>query len=88
MAFQKKILTYKVSVEDSGIRLDQFLTLKNSNLSRSRIKTLIKEGFIAKINNNKRTVINEPSKKVKLEENFEITIPEAVDPKPIGQNIP
>ncbi|MEC7831254.1 MAG: RluA family pseudouridine synthase [Pseudomonadota bacterium] len=88
MASQKKILTYKVSVEDSGLRLDQFLTLKNSNLSRSRIKALIKESFIVKINNKKRTVINEPSKKVKLYENFEITIPEAVDPKPIGQNIP
>ena len=88
MTSQKKILTYKVSVEDSGLRLDQFLTLNNSNLSRSRIKKLIKEGFITIINNNKRTVINEPSKKVKLEENFEITIPEAVDPKPIGQNIP
>ena len=88
MASQNKTLSYIVPIEDSGLRLDQFLSLKNSDLSRTRIKSLIDNGYVKKIINDSKTKSSEPSKKVKLEEKYELTIPSAVDPKPIGQKIP
>ena len=43
MPSDKSILTYKVSDDELGLRLDQFLSKNIKNLSRSRIKTLITE---------------------------------------------
>lgn len=88
MASQNKTLSYIVTIEDSSLRLDQFLSLKNSDLSRTRIKSLIDNGYVKKIINDSKIKLSEPSKKVKLEEKYELTIPSAVDPKPIGQKIP
>ena len=42
MSSKKETITYKVSIEELGLRLDQFLSNNISNLSRSRIKHLIK----------------------------------------------
>ncbi|MED5437417.1 MAG: RluA family pseudouridine synthase, partial [Pseudomonadota bacterium] len=88
MASQNKTLSYIVKIEDSGLRLDQFLSLKNSDLSRTRIKSLIDNGYVKRIINDSKTNLSEPSKKVKLDEKYELTIPNSVDPKPIGQKIP
>ena len=38
MSPKKETITYKVSIEELGLRLDQFLSNNISNLSRSRIK--------------------------------------------------
>jgi len=42
----ERILTFEVSEEDSGLRLDQYLVKMVPSLSRSRIKTLIEEGLV------------------------------------------
>ena len=64
----KKIV---VSEEQSGWRLDAFLSLHVS--SRSQAEKLIKQSFVQKISGE---VILKPSYKVVTEENFLLTIPE------------
>ncbi len=88
MSSKEEIITYYVSIEESGLRLDQFLSNKSSNLSRSRIKSLINENHIAKLSNNKKVIENNVSKKVRAGEGYSIKIPKPIDPKPKAQNIP
>ena len=88
MSPKKETITYKVSIEELGLRLDQFLSNNISNLSRSRIKHLINEGNVFKVYDNKHITIEDPSKKVTPEECYYINIPEPIDPKPIAQEIP
>ena len=54
MSSKKETITYKVSIAELGLRLDQFLSNNISNLSRSRIKHLINEGNVFKIYDNKQ----------------------------------
>ena len=88
MPSDKNILTYKVSDDELGLRLDQFLSKNIENLSRSRIKTLINESNVIKINEKEQVVIKDPSKKVKTGESYLVNIPKPVDPKPKPQEIP
>ena len=88
MPSDKSILTYKVSDDELGLRLDQFLSKNIKNLSRSRIKTLINERNVIKINEKEQVVIKDPSKKVKTGESYLVNIPKPVDPKPKPQEIP
>tara|TARA_B100001540_G_scaffold270164_1_gene253186 strand:- start:1132 stop:2160 length:1029 start_codon:yes stop_codon:yes gene_type:complete len=88
MSSKKETITYKVSIEELGLRLDQFLSNNISNLSRSRIKHLINEGNVFKVYDNKHIPVEDPSKKVTSEEIYYINIPEPIDPKPIAQEIP
>ena len=88
MSSKKEIVTYKVSVKELGLRLDQFLSKNINNLSRSRIKTLINDNNVIKINEKEKIVIEDPSKKVKTGESYLINIPKPVDPKPKPQKIP
>ena len=88
MPSDKSILTYKVSDDELGLRLDQFLSKNIKNLSRSRIKTLINESNVIKINEKEQVVIKDPSKKVKTGESYLVNIPKPVDPKPKPQEIP
>jgi 23S rRNA pseudouridine1911/1915/1917 synthase len=74
----------EVSENDVGERLDRFLAEKLGGLSRNRVKPLVKDG-LALLNNE---IVNDPSKRVKLGEIYQITVPEAVDPDPIPQDIP
>jgi 23S rRNA pseudouridine1911/1915/1917 synthase len=63
-----------VSGDESGLRLDHLLTIKEEELSRSFIQKLIKEGFI--------TINDKPSKpsyKIKDNDRIEVIVPE---PKP------
>lgn len=78
--------THQVEVleSDVGERLDRFLAEKLGGLSRNRIKPLVKDGQ-ALLNGD---VIIDPSKRVKLGEQYQITIPAAVDPDPKPQDIP
>jgi 23S rRNA pseudouridine1911/1915/1917 synthase len=88
MPSDKSILTYKVSDDELGLRLDQFLSKNIENLSRSRIKALINENNVIKINEKEKVVIEDPSKKVKTGESYLVNIPKPVDPKPKPQKIP
>ncbi len=63
MSSKKETITYKVSIEELDLRLDQFLSNNISNLSRSRIKHLINEGNVFKVYDNKQLPVEDPSKK-------------------------
>ncbi|OUR79517.1 RNA pseudouridine synthase [Alphaproteobacteria bacterium 46_93_T64] len=78
--------THQVEVleSDVGERLDRFLADRLGDFSRNRIKPLVKEGHTLKDGK----VFTDPSKKVRLGEIYQITIPAAVDPDPIPQDIP
>lgn len=70
---------YTVDEAHNGLRLDQFLA-QTSNCSRSRILSLLKEGKI--------TPHLDADTKVRIGDTFTIKIPQAVEAKPIAQNIP
>lgn len=76
--------SYSVSVDEEsvGLRLDKFINKNLDNLSRTRIKNLMEQGFLFE----KHTcdAHKDPSRKVKSGEVFELFEPQAVsaEPKP------
>jgi 23S rRNA pseudouridine1911/1915/1917 synthase len=68
---------------DLGLRLDRFLAAGLPELSRSRVRELIKAG---KVRNSAGT-IKEPDYRVKPAEMFDIVVPEAVAAAPEGEDI-
>lgn len=78
--------THQVEVlqNDVGERLDRFLAARLGGLSRNRVKPLVKEGLTL-LNGE---VITDPSRRVRINEIYQITVPEATDPDPIPQDIP
>jgi len=79
----ENIVTYKVKKELSEIRLDQFLKQNIDDLSRTRLKKLIVDGFL-KLNNK---IIIDPSYTVKENDICILEIPDAVKAKPAGEKI-
>jgi len=73
----------ETSKEYKDFRLDIFLHSQIKNLSRTRIKKIIIEGFV-KIN---YKVVKEPSKKIKEKDRIEIQIPIAKESKILPQKI-
>jgi 23S rRNA pseudouridine1911/1915/1917 synthase len=69
---------------DEGQRLDRFIAGQIPDLSRSRVRDLIKDGQVSASG---RTII-EPDYRVKPDEMFDIGVPEAVAALPEGENIP
>ena len=69
---------------DEGQRLDSFLAAQIPDLSRSRVRGLIKDGQVSA---GGRTII-EPDYRVKPDEMFEIGVPEAVAALPEAEPIP
>lgn len=74
---------YKVSYEDTGLRLDCYLSLKEKHLSRSYLQSLIQEGMV-KVGGRKR------KKSYLLSQGDEVLLylPEPTDPTPVPQKIP
>ena len=67
----KKIIKLFVDDQNSNKRLDIFISSKIADISRTRIKNLILDGFVT-VNNK----INfEPSKKINLKDTIIIKIP-------------
>lgn len=70
--------THLITIEDeaeSGLRLDKVLAARLPDLSRTRIQALLEEGRIARGNG---TVLTSASQKVRLGEQFTITVPPPV----------
>ncbi|MDH3579535.1 MAG: RluA family pseudouridine synthase [Hyphomicrobiales bacterium] len=76
--------SFEAGAADDGERLDRFLTGRLPEMSRSRVKTLIKDGHAA---HDGRTIV-EPNRRVKPGERYEITIPPAEPAVPRGEDIP
>jgi len=76
----KSIINIKVKNKEKNLRIDILLSNRNSQLSRSRVKSLILENKL-KINN---IIITDPSKKIKLNDEilFEISEPKKENLKP------
>jgi len=79
---QNHVLT--VEEDDQNERLDRFLATRIEGMSRSRLKTLIKEGQVSF----KGDRLVEPNYRVKCGEQFELTIPEVEDAIPKPEDIP
>ncbi len=77
----------QVTELDDGERLDRFLSSALGNLSRSRLKVLIKDGHVSQDG----STIVEPNYRVKSGESFSVDIPEPEPaiprPEPIPLNI-
>ena len=72
----KKNTFYIVTqIEFNGFRIDKFLQIQLSDLSRTRLQSLIKNKNV-KINGN---IINSPSKKIKSEDNIEVNFPPPIE---------
>ncbi len=74
---------YIADSETANIRLDLFLSRRQSELSRTRIKQLILEGAVF-INGKK---IYEPKYKIKQQDEILLKIPPPADPTPKGEDI-
>jgi len=81
---EKKVFNLNVLTKYSGNRIDKFLQLQFSNISRTKIQTLIREGLV-KLNN---CTICETSKKIKHEDVIEIKFPSPKETLIQGQKIP
>jgi len=75
---------FKVSEDDAGERFDRCFAKRLPDISRSRIKTLIKEGH-ARYNGE---TLDEPNRRVKPGDSMEITIPAPEPAVPRPEHIP
>ena len=73
-ADKEQRFTFEAAADDEGERLDRFLAKKMPDMSRSRLKALIKAGQAAL---DGRTIV-EPNFRVKPEEAYCITVPAAL----------
>jgi 23S rRNA pseudouridine1911/1915/1917 synthase len=73
-----------VSDDQARTRLDKWLASSDTDLSRERFKALIQDG---RVRADGKT-ITDPSYRVKPGQNFQVTVPAAVSPIPLGQDIP
>ena len=84
MAAPVESLTYRVADDESGQRLDRVLAAHFPDFSRSRFKALIEEGQVSAGGE----TITEPSYRVKPDQTFVATIPEARRYEPEPQAMP
>ena len=68
---EKKIFNISIPIDSHGDRIDKFLQSQLNNLSRTRLQSLIRDGYV-KLNN---TIIHETSKKIKNEDTVEVNFP-------------
>jgi len=79
----EECFTIEAGDSDDGERLDRFFANHLSELSRSRLKTLIKEGHASQ---DGRTIV-EPNLRVKPGDLFSLEIPPAIPAIPKGEDI-
>ncbi len=71
---KEKIHNIFVNEHDTGLRLDKFITQKLPDLSRSRVQALLEQNCLSCDG----IIISDASKKTKINQQYQITIPEAV----------
>ena len=70
-------------VSDAGMRLDRFLASRIETLSRARLQDLIREGHVQLSG----TPVQDPNRKVRAGDHFEVTLPEAAPYRVAGEEI-
>ena len=73
----------KLVADSENVRLDAYISSKETNLSRTNVQRLIEEGNIL-VNGQKKKI----SYKVQIGDNIEINIPEAKETSIKAENIP
>ena len=73
-----------VNKEYKGLRIDKFLALSFPEMSRSQIQRLIKSGNVSCDDD----IIADNSFKVRVDDSYQVFVPEAVDADPEPENIP
>ena len=68
---EKKIINKEVQAHYKGMRIDKFLQIEFSNLSRTRLQDLVRKGYV-QINN---IIVYETSKKIREKDKIEINFP-------------
>ena len=81
---KKNIFNTIVPSSFNDYRIDKFLHSEITELSRTRLQTLIHEGHV-KLNN---IIINDPSKKIKSKNEIKINFPEAKKTLIVPNKIP
>lgn len=72
-----------ITAEQANQRMDRVLAEALGEISRSRLKSLIEEGQVRRND----VVCRQPAQKVSAGDRLRLTIPAAVDPTPLGQDI-
>ncbi|MGE5506612.1 MAG: RluA family pseudouridine synthase [Actinomycetota bacterium] len=72
-----------VAEDDAGSRLDRWLAARLPELSRTRVKTLIEDGFVT----SSGSTITDPSYRVKPGQTFQVGIPPEAPAEPEPQDI-
>lgn len=73
-----------VNKDYKGLRIDKFLTASFAEMSRSQLQRLIKEGNVSCDDD----IIADSSFKVRVDDVYQVLVPEAIDANPEPQNIP
>ncbi|MGH6947037.1 MAG: pseudouridine synthase, partial [Kiloniellales bacterium] len=73
-----------VAAAEAGLRIDRLLAAHLPALSRSRLKALIEGGGLSLAG----AKVEEPSRRVKPGERYELAVPVAAPARPVGQAIP
>ncbi len=86
---EDEILDFLVEESEAGKRLDALIATKDGRYSRSRFKSLIKDGMVSitEASQTART-IKEPNHRVNAGDHVQITLPPPEDPTPQGEDIP
>jgi 23S rRNA pseudouridine1911/1915/1917 synthase len=77
-------LAYRIAPEHGGERLDRFLAAAATNLSRTRVKSLIEAGH-ASVDG---ATVKDPSHPLRAGQTAGLRLPPPVDPAPLGEHIP
>src|ERR1700738_5491425 len=77
-------LAMRVAPEHGGERLDRFLAAAATNLSRTRVKSLIEAGH-ASIDG---ATVKDPSLLLRAGQTAGLRLPPAADPAPLGEKVP
>jgi len=75
--------TVQVGESDAGQRLDRVLALHLPELSRTRLKRLIEDGYVTE----RGIVLRDPSQRVRCDQHFVVFLPQIEDAAPAAQPI-
>ena len=78
------IYSLHVEPDNTGMRLDKWLSVEISALTRTRLKSLIEAGAVMR----NGLAVTDPSTKIREGDDFCVTVPQAADPEPKGEAIP
>ena len=77
------LYTKAVDESQKGMRLDKFLVLSFSDMSRSQLQRLVEQGMVSRDDD----VVVDNSMKVKLDDVYQVIVPDAVEAEPVAEDL-